>query len=111
MLSQFYLRTLRDETISDELRLLVLHDSKVSAGPLEGDSTAECNANAKLITPKSETPPAYPLIQPMKAAFYFDSVDGFGQWQVLISTRASRDLREYRKKDQKLFIIVLKKIK
>jgi hypothetical protein len=59
----------------------------------------------------SDVPAAYPLIQPMKAAFHFDSVEGFGEWQILISGRADRDLREAKKSDQKLFRIILKKIK
>lgn len=59
----------------------------------------------------SELPAAYPLIQPMKAAFHFDSVDGFGEWRILISSRADRNLREAKKGDQKLFGIILKKIR
>jgi hypothetical protein len=47
----------------------------------------------------------------MKAALYFDSVDGFGQWRILISGRADRNLREMKKKDINLFRITLKKIK
>ena len=47
----------------------------------------------------------------MKAALYFDNADGFGQWQILISGRADRNLRESRKKDTNLFRITLKKIK
>ena len=57
------------------------------------------------------TPSAFPLVQPMKAAFYFDSVEGFGDWRILISTRADRNLREAKRGDQKLFAIILKKIK
>ncbi|GJE94213.1 hypothetical protein PsYK624_103810 [Phanerochaete sordida] len=58
-----------------------------------------------------EVPAAYPMVQPMKAAFHFDSVDGFGEWQILVSTRADRNLREYKRSDQKIFAIILKKIK
>jgi hypothetical protein len=58
-----------------------------------------------------EVPAAYPQVQPMKAALYFDSVEGFGQWRILISGRADRNLREMRKKDRNLFRITLKKIK
>ncbi len=58
-----------------------------------------------------EIPAAYPQVQPMKAALYFDNADGFGQWRVLISGRADRDLRGARKKDTNLFRITLKKIK
>ena len=58
-----------------------------------------------------EVPAAYPMVQPMKAAFHFDSVEGFGEWQILVSTRADRNLREYKRSDQKIFAIILKKIK
>ncbi|EGN94529.1 hypothetical protein SERLA73DRAFT_114784 [Serpula lacrymans var. lacrymans S7.3] len=47
----------------------------------------------------------------MKAALYFDSAAGFGEWHVLISTRADRNLRETCRKDKKSFNIIVKKIK
>ena len=53
----------------------------------------------------------YPNIQPMKAALYFDSVEGFGDWPILISTRDDKNLREAKRDDQKLFGIYLKKIR
>lgn len=58
-----------------------------------------------------DTPAAFPMVQPMKAALYFDSALGFGEWRILISTRADRDLRESRRKDAHFFKIVIKKIK
>ncbi|KAH9949530.1 hypothetical protein B0H21DRAFT_881892 [Amylocystis lapponica] len=57
------------------------------------------------------SPVAYPMVQPIKAALYFDSADGFGDWRILISTRADADLRQTRKREVKLFDIILKKIK
>ena len=47
----------------------------------------------------------------MKAALHFDSVQGFGEWRILISTRADRDLRQARRKNPSLFKIIVKKIK
>ena len=47
----------------------------------------------------------------MNAALYFDNAEGFGQWRILISERANRDLRKTMKKDTNLFRITLKKIK
>jgi len=44
-------------------------------------------------------------------ALYFDSAEGFGEWRILISTRADRDLREARRKEPKHFKIIVKKIK
>ncbi|KAG2143549.1 uncharacterized protein EDB93DRAFT_1088104 [Suillus bovinus] len=51
------------------------------------------------------------MVQPIKAALYFDNADGFGEWQVLISTEAYRILREFRRADVKIFKIIVKKIK
>ncbi|KAF9524672.1 hypothetical protein CPB83DRAFT_909779 [Crepidotus variabilis] len=59
----------------------------------------------------ANVPPAFPMVQPMKAALYFESADGFGEWRILISTRADRDLRDFRRRDKKLFTIIVKKIK
>ncbi|KAM5542264.1 hypothetical protein V8D89_004137 [Ganoderma adspersum] len=56
-------------------------------------------------------PAAYPLVQPMKAALYFDSAEGFGEWRILISTRADQNLRQACRRDAKLFQIFVKKIK
>jgi hypothetical protein len=53
----------------------------------------------------------YPQVQPLRAALYFDSAKGFGQWRILISSRAVRNLRETKKKDTNLFRITLKKLK
>ncbi|KAI0292973.1 P-loop containing nucleoside triphosphate hydrolase protein [Multifurca ochricompacta] len=47
----------------------------------------------------------------MRAALYFDSAEGFGQWRILISGRANRNLRQLRNKDITLFKITLKKIR
>ena len=55
-------------------------------------------------------PSAYPLVLPMKAALYFDSAEGFGDWRILISTRADRDLR-HDKREGSNFDIFVKKIK
>ena len=54
---------------------------------------------------------ASPLVHSMKAALYFDNADGFGEWRILISTRADKYLRSMRKKNPALFDITLNKIK
>lgn len=45
------------------------------------------------------------------SALYFDSAEGFGEWRILISTRADRDLRDARRRDYAFFKIIVKKIK
>ncbi|KAH9910160.1 uncharacterized protein B0H18DRAFT_516086 [Fomitopsis serialis] len=62
-------------------------------------------------TGTEETASAYPFVQPLKAALYFDSAKGFGEWTVLISTSAHADLRQMRKKSLDLFNITVKKIR
>ncbi|KAI5997877.1 hypothetical protein F5J12DRAFT_895738 [Pisolithus orientalis] len=56
-------------------------------------------------------PSAYPTVQPMKAALYFDNADGFGEWRILIGTNVTKKLREFRENDRQKFKIVVKKIK
>lgn len=59
--------------------------------------------------------PAAPLLdsdaKPLKAALYFGSAEGFGEWRILIPQRAYRDLREAFKRNPPLFEIIYKKLK
>ncbi|KIK71556.1 hypothetical protein GYMLUDRAFT_33762 [Collybiopsis luxurians FD-317 M1] len=56
-------------------------------------------------------PAAFPKIQPIKSALYFDSVDGFGEWTILISQNADAELRSRHRKERHSFDIIVKKIK
>ena len=47
----------------------------------------------------------------MKAALYFDDIEGFGEWSILLSTRAQKYLRDVKRTDGAMFRIVMKKIK
>ncbi|KAG2070722.1 hypothetical protein BDR04DRAFT_1076592 [Suillus decipiens] len=51
------------------------------------------------------------VVQPLKAALYFDNANGFGEWRILISTEAYKHLREHRRADEKIFKIIYKTIK
>ena len=75
------------------------------------DNAAPTDRSDQDVEVLEEIPAAYPQVQPMKAALYFDSVNGFGQWRILISGNAYGDLRGMRKRDLNLFRITLKKIK
>lgn len=57
------------------------------------------------------TAPLDSLIQPIKAALYFENVEGFGEWRILISTKAQKYLREAKRGNSAMFEIVVKKIK
>jgi hypothetical protein len=71
---------------------------------------ASCNEVTTPIIEQSK-PLAYPIIQPLKAALYFDSAEGFGNWQILVSKTAEKHLREARRADAGMFEIYVKKIK
>ncbi|KAG1728187.1 P-loop containing nucleoside triphosphate hydrolase protein [Suillus paluster] len=53
----------------------------------------------------------YPMVQPMKAALYFDNADGFGEWRILVSTEAYNNLRECRRADREIFKNIFKTIR
>ncbi|KAI9436974.1 hypothetical protein H4582DRAFT_1853973 [Lactarius indigo] len=99
----------RLESLSETLKRNYIPPAVVDAAV--EDNGAVAKRSAQDIEIPEEVPAAYPQVQPMKAALYFDSVEGFGQWRILISGRADRNLREMRRKDKNLFRITLKKIK
>jgi hypothetical protein len=53
----------------------------------------------------------HPEAQSAKALLYFDSPEDFGEWRILMSTRAERELRVARRADAKMFKIYFKKIR
>jgi hypothetical protein len=59
----------------------------------------------------ASTEKSFNLVQPMNSVLYFESAQGFGEWRILISTRAEKHLRQARKKDGKMFIVIMKKIR
>ena len=46
----------------------------------------------------------------MRAALYFDDIEGFGEWPILLSTRAQKYLRDVGRDNNTMFGIVMKKI-
>ena len=54
---------------------------------------------------------AEPTIEPTKASTYFDKVEGFGEWRILLSTRARKYLRETMRGNRVMYEIVVKKMK
>ncbi|PBK79871.1 hypothetical protein ARMGADRAFT_1021286 [Armillaria gallica] len=96
---KFYLKLLRRPEISTSLKECFI----VSASPIELEkSTSGIVASL---------PSAYPIVQPMKSALYFDTADGFGDWTVVISTNADKFLRRAHKKNLSAFNAIVEKIK
>ncbi|OBZ79119.1 hypothetical protein A0H81_00134 [Grifola frondosa] len=106
---QYYLEIFRYPQLTTTFKKAYLPQelSFYDASTIEEDDNVEANTSLA----NDDIPAAYPMVQPMKAALYFDSADGFGEWRILISTRADRDLRQARKKDAKIFRIIIKKIR
>jgi hypothetical protein len=100
----------RLESITDALKRNYIPSSAVDEIAKDPSANLSDSQDQIIETPE-EVPAAYPQVQPMKAALYFDNAEGFGQWRILISGRADRNLRKTRKKDTNLFRITLKKIK
>lgn len=63
------------------------------------------------VSPEGSSDPAYPLVQQMRSSLYFESANGFGEWRILIATRAEKSLRQARKKDGNTFKVIVKKIR
>ncbi|KAG2034293.1 hypothetical protein BDR03DRAFT_606236 [Suillus americanus] len=102
----FYLSLLRRTELADDFKALLFPDVGESVkDAVPGVSSTED------VESLINRPNAYPMVQPMKAALYFDNVDGFGEWRILISTEACKNLREFHRADGKIFKIIVKKIK
>ncbi|KAG1841506.1 hypothetical protein F4604DRAFT_1598139 [Suillus subluteus] len=105
-LHKFYLSLLlRTELAGDIKALLFPNVGEPAKDVVPGVSSTE-DAESLINRPN-----AYPMVQPMKAALYFDNADGFGEWPIVISTEACKNLREFRRADGKIFEIIVKKIK
>jgi len=105
---KYYLDRLRDSNVVATIQRGFIQQD-VILEPQVTPAIEEQSASIDIVV--KDTPSAYPMVQPMKAALYFDSAEGFGEWRILISTRADRDLREARRGNAKFFKIVIKKIK
>lgn len=109
---QYYLEILRSPSLASHFKNACFSPVTVERPP------EDCKSPASVLpvpddnkTSPSQTASAYPFVQPMKAALYFDSAKGFGQWRILISNGAAQDLRQTRKRDPTTFAIIIKKIK
>lgn len=47
--------------------------------------------------------------KPIRASLHFDNVEGFGEWRILLSTKAQKYLREVR--NNAIFEVVMERMK
>lgn len=102
---QYYLLVLREPLVSETFR------SSYTKTNLSSERISSPTRKKLVTGPDLSRSLAFPMIQPMKAALYFDDVEGFGEWSILLSTRAQKDLRDYKRADGAMFRIIMKKIK
>ncbi|KAF9647525.1 hypothetical protein BDM02DRAFT_3187952 [Thelephora ganbajun] len=107
---EYYLLVLRQPLVSEVFK------SSYMKVYLAKENTAEERASSPeaeimIAAPDRPAGPAFPMIQPMKASLYFEGIEGFGGWAILLSTRALKDLRDVKRSDGAMFRIVMKKIK
>ena len=107
---QYYLLVLRRPVVSEIFKSSY---TKVNLAEetLEKERAPSPETKAATTTPNRPAGPTFPMIQPMKASLYFDDIEGFGEWAILLSTRAQKDLRDKKRSDPTTFRIVMKKIK
>ncbi|SJL05399.1 uncharacterized protein ARMOST_08766 [Armillaria ostoyae] len=105
---EFYL----EELCCPEVSLSFKERAIVALPPAEEEKTASLTVTTvSEDSARAELPSAYPIVQPMKSALYFDSAEGFGEWTIIISTNADDFLRSTHRKDASTFQIIVKKIK
>ncbi|OJT07946.1 hypothetical protein TRAPUB_1157 [Trametes pubescens] len=108
---QFYLKAFRQEPHCSFFRTVYLprlpneEESGVST-----DSIPQTPTSPSVPSKIRGSLPARPLDQPLTASLFMDGIESFGEWPILTSPRAQRDLRKARKEDGKKFKIIVKKI-
>ncbi|KAG1854856.1 hypothetical protein DFJ58DRAFT_727835 [Suillus subalutaceus] len=79
---KFYLSLLRRTELAGDLKALLFSNVEESAKDVAPEVSLLKD------TESSTEQSAYPMVQPMKAALYFDNANRFGEWRILISTEA-----------------------
>jgi hypothetical protein len=111
-LFQEYLSVLKIPELSSTFENLYTLAERPAVNTLVAPKTtvAEGRAPVHDTALTSDVYPAFPQIQPLKAAKYFsEPAEGFGQWNLLLSSRAIQHLRSYHR-DQATWSIIKKKM-
>jgi len=109
---QYYLSVLRRPETTEAINAIYLSSGEKQEPHMDSQESFDESTSTAATEPQpTNTPRAVPNVQPMKASLYFDSAEGFGEWRILISTRATRDLRDARGADARKFKTIIKKIK
>ncbi|KAL4065818.1 hypothetical protein V8B97DRAFT_1117898 [Scleroderma yunnanense] len=101
----FYLELLSEPRYRNYSQMAYFTASRPESGGPDPEMKA-CTEGKDLSTPS-----VCPQDQSLHAALHIHDVDGFGEWQVVLSSHATKDLRELRRRDGAMIKCVLKKIR
>ncbi|OCH88979.1 hypothetical protein OBBRIDRAFT_757238 [Obba rivulosa] len=107
--TQVYFGILRNPALREMFKTLYIPEEDVQDHASTSEDSQQQDTTPDTST-EDDAPTTFPVLS-VKAALYFDSADGFGDWRILISTRAERDLRQLKRADGKMFRIITKKMK
>ena len=77
--------------------------------PNQGVDNTTCAADA-LCTPTEDSTSGQYFGTLSSVKYFDDSIEGFGEWKILLSTRCEQHLRQFSRRDAKRFEIIKKKI-
>ncbi|KAF7306351.1 UvrD-like helicase ATP-binding domain-containing protein [Mycena indigotica] len=107
-----YLTALQSPELSQSLVAACLLDRPVDVVPSLTQNMEPVVVVEEIVVDVKPLEESYPVAQPMKlTTFYNNNAKGLGEWTMNLSPRAERDLRDHRRRDHKIFKIILKKIK
>ncbi|KAJ6498114.1 hypothetical protein C8R47DRAFT_1212438 [Mycena vitilis] len=110
-----YLESLRLPAVAASIKAACLPTESdtipESDDALESES-AEAAGLAVGIDASDPSDVSYVPMQPVKfSTLYRRRANGFGEWEINIAPRAERDLREYNRRDRKMFLIIVHKMR
>jgi len=104
-----YLQLLRESEVRHEIKTVIIRDTQKSlpaALDIPRPATSAAEEDHQMEVPSESKPE--PGLKPTQLD---KGVDGFGMWQIVISSRAERDLREERRRNKKSCELIVKKIR
>lgn len=112
--AQDYLNILRKPSLTPMFKgayITLASDTNLGHGNDIAVNAVEIDETVHVPSTVATEPVPYTNIQPLKVVLNFDLIEGFGDWHILVSTRAQKDLRDARRRDAKRFIIYVKKMR
>ncbi|KAJ6578043.1 hypothetical protein B0H19DRAFT_574136 [Mycena capillaripes] len=114
-----YLESLRLPAVAASVKATCIPAEPVCSAESEGESSdskapgsGSCDGPQNPQQNDSASAASYPAVQPIKfSTLYRRRATGFGDWDINIAPRAERDLREYRRRDRRTLILVVKKMR